>query len=123
MNSPRTPLYLRWWVLAWFLMATGVAVASPIVQPQSMEVVCSSSGIARILVQTDEGPVELGTQGIDCPLCLLAGPVPASDPLLVHTTVTWLRLVVRPVPAPDLASMAVPPPARGPPLSLPLSYS
>ena len=122
MNAPRALLSLRWWVLAWFVLAIGVSVASPLVQPRAMEIVCSGAGMARILLHTDQGQVELGAQGLDCPLCLLAGAAPASDAPLWHAPVTWLRLAVRPVPAPALTSMAVPPPARGPPLSLPLSY-
>ena len=122
MNAPRALLYLRW-VLAWFLLALGVAVASPIVQPQAMEVVCSSAGAARILVQTEEGPVELGTQGFDCPLCLLAGPAPAAISPGIHAPARWRSLVMRPAAAPVLTAMAVSPPARGPPFFFSLSYS
>ena len=123
MHIPRTLSSLRWWVLAWFVLAMGVAVASPIVQPRAMEVVCSGAGTTSILVHTDQGLVELGAQGLDCPLCLMAGAAPTTAVFSPPVTVSWLRLVVRPVPAPDLAAMAVPPPARGPPVFLPLSYS
>lgn len=115
MHIPRTLYSLRWWVLAWFVLAMGVAVASPIVQPKAMEIVCSGAGTARMLVQTDQVWVELGAQALDCPLCLLAGagPTAAASSLSIH--VSWLPLVVQPVPAPVLTALAVPPPARGPP--------
>lgn len=123
MNAPKTLLSLRWWVLAWFVLALGVAVASPLVQPRALEIVCSGAGTARILVHADQGWVELGAPGLDCPLCLLAGAAPAAAAGCLPVTVSWLRLVVRPVLAPELAALTVPPPARGPPLSLPLSHS
>lgn len=123
MHPPRTLLSLRWWVWVWFVLALGVAVASPLVQPRAMEVVCSGAGAARILIHADQGLVELGTPGLDCPLCLLAGPAPADASSLLSAPVTWLRLAVPPVPALHLVAQATPPPARGPPFSFPPSYS
>ena len=123
MNVRRTLLSLRWWVLASFVLAMGVSVASPIVQPRPMEMVCSGAGVALVLLHAEPGSVDPGPQGQHCPLCLLVGAAPSSGASFFHAPVTWLRLVVPPVHAPDLASTAVPPPARGPPLSLPLSYS
>lgn len=123
MNAPRALLSLRRWVLACFVLALGAAVASPLIQPQAMEIVCSGAGTARILVHTDQGSVELGAQGLDCPLCLLDGAAPAATSPRMYESATWLRPVARPVPAPVLTAVAVSPPARGPPFSFPLSYS
>ena len=42
MNWPRLSLTLRTWVLGWFMASLGVAVASPLVHPQSLQLVCSA---------------------------------------------------------------------------------
>lgn len=124
MNALRALSSLRWWVLAWFVLALGAAVASPIVQPQTMELVCSGAGTAHVVVHTDQGTVKLDAPGLDCSLCLLAGAAPATIYSLAHGPATWRCLVaVPPASAPVLATTAVPPPARGPPFSFPLSYS
>lgn len=123
MNPQKTLLSLRWWVLAWFVMALGVAVASPIVQPQAMEFVCSGAGAGRILVHADEGPVGLGAQGLDCPLCMLTGAAPAAFFPLIHAPAPRHSFALRPAAPFQLPAMAVSPPARGPPFSFPLSYS
>ena len=34
-------------VLIWFVLSLGVAVASPVVHPQAMELVCSAAGASR----------------------------------------------------------------------------
>ena len=84
MTATRALSALRLWVLAWFMASLGVAVASPLIHPQSFEVICSGSGAIKLLVQTDEGPVEMGAMGMDCPLCAhhsAPPPVPAATVL------------------------------------------
>ena len=47
MRVMQTIRSLRWLarlVLAWFVLSIGVAVASPLVNPQGMELICSGSG-------------------------------------------------------------------------------
>lgn len=74
---PRTTFSaLRLWVLAWFVASMGVAIASPLVHPQSIEVICSGAGTIKLLVQTDDGTVEMGAMGMDCPLCSTASAPP-----------------------------------------------
>ena len=76
---PRTTFAaLRLWVLAWFVASMGVAIASPLVNPQSFEVICSGTGAIKLLVQTDDGTVEMGAMGMDCPLCATPSAPPAS---------------------------------------------
>ena len=66
-------------VLAWFALSLGVAVASPLVHPQAMELVCSGSGAITLIVKTDDGAQELGSHTLDCPLCVhLGAPPPAT---------------------------------------------
>jgi hypothetical protein len=102
-------------VLLWFALSLGVAVASPLVNPQDMELVCSSAGAIKAVVQTEDGAQELGATHMDCPLCLLNGaPPPALVAALPHPLP--LAHAVQPIPAARIAAAtAAPLPARGPP--------
>jgi len=105
-------------VMWWFLFSLGAAVASPIVHPQSVEMVCTSAGAVKVIVHTDEGVQEVGMGTMDCPLCVLSGPPPAA-PMMVLPVLQPLSLAVQPIPAARLAAAtAAPPPARGPPTLL-----
>nr|HRL98790.1 DUF2946 domain-containing protein [Acidovorax sp.] len=77
---------LRWLarlVLAWFVLSIGVAVASPMVAPQAMELICAGSGAIKLLVQTDDGAKELPSHAPDCPLCVqVAAPPPPPQAAL-----------------------------------------
>lgn len=115
MTARRTLSALRLWVLAWFMASVGVAIASPLIHPQSIQVICSGVGAIKLLVQTDDGQVELGTMGMDCPLCATVGappPTPALPSLPPHP----LAHALQPVEAARMAAItAAPLPARGPP--------
>ena len=117
----RTLLSLRMWVLAWFVLALGVAVASPVVQPHSLEIVCSGTGATKILLHTSSATLELGVHGSECPLCLVPGAPPAPPSLVppVLTPLAHARALF--FSSPVVAATAAPPPARGPPF--PLSHS
>ncbi|CAN7708277.1 DUF2946 family protein [Acidovorax sp. Root217] len=118
MNALRTLAALRLLVLAWFVASMGVAMASPLVNPQAIEVICSGAGTIKLLVQTDDGAVEMGSMGMDCPLCSIAGAPPATPPALVPLPQP-LAHAVQPVEAARIAAItAAPLPARGPPTSL-----
>lgn len=102
-------------VLLWFALSLGAAIASPIVHPQAMELVCSSVGTIKVMVQGEEGAQDLGATHLDCPLCLLTGaPPPARLTALPHPLP--LAHAVQPIPAARIAAAtAAPLPARGPP--------
>lgn len=103
------------WVLLWFALSLGVAIASPVVHPQAMELVCSASGSVKAIVHTDDGAQELGAGHLDCPLCMLAGAPPAT-PTLELPVLMPLAHAVRPIAAAHIAAAtAAPMPARGPP--------
>lgn len=105
MTALRTFSALRLWVLAWFVASMGVAIASPLVHPQAFEVICSGAGTIKLLVQTDDGTVEMGAMGMDCPLCFTpSAPPPHRSPPCC-----------RPTPWPMRCS-----PSRRPALRLPL---
>jgi hypothetical protein len=102
-------------VLVWFVLSLGVAVASPIVHPQAMELICSGSGAIKLLVKTDDGVKEAAGHTLDCPLCAVSGtPPPIAHSLALP--VPPLSHVLRPIPAAHIAWLtAAPLPARGPP--------
>ena len=116
--SLQTLRSLRWLarlVLAWFVVSMGVAVASPLVNPQAMELICSGSGAIKLLVKTDDGLQEMSGHTLDCPLCAtVSAPPPGvrADPLRLHP----LAHALRPIPAAHIAARtAAPLPPRGPP--------
>jgi hypothetical protein len=115
MQTLRSLRWLARCVLAWFVLSIGVAVASPLVNPQSMELICSGSGAIKLLVKTDDGVQEMQSHTLDCPLCAHVGaPPPASQAVLpvVHP----LAHALRPIPAAHIAARtAAPLPPRGPP--------
>ena len=104
-------------VLAWFVLSLGVAVASPIVKPQDILLVCTGSGAMKVLVQSDDGSAtELASSSMDCPLCALVAP----PPVLVQAQVppvSPLAYALQAVPSAHIAARtAAPLPARGPPI-------
>lgn len=105
-------------VLLWFVASLGVAMASPVVHPRAMELVCSAAGAVKVIVHTDEGTQDMGMGHMDCPLCMLAG-APPPTPVLPMPSILPLALAVQPIPAARIAAAtAAPLPARGPPVLL-----
>ena len=117
MFHPRRFAFLHRWVLAWFMLSLGVAVAAPLVHPQSLEVVCSSAGMTKVVVHTDEGTQELGQMTLECALCAPSGAPPSK--ITVHLAEPLpLAHAARSIPAARLAAVTrAPLPARGPPRS------
>lgn len=104
------------WVLLWFVLSLGAAVASPIAHPQAMELVCSSVGSVKVVLHTEDGAQEMGASHMDCPLCVLTGAPPPALAVASFDLPLPLGRVVQPIPAARLAAAtAAPLPARGPP--------
>ena len=104
------------WMLACFVLAMGVAVAAPVVNPQALSLVCSAGGNVKLVVQDDAGdslPMALA-HTLDCVMCLPAGAPPASTAaaLPLQTLGEVLRAL-----APQAVTWrtAAPASARGPP--------
>lgn len=115
MSAFRPTRNLARMVLAWFMLALGVAVASPLVKPQSWQVVCSAAGTVKLLNISDDGVVHTAGHQLECPLCWLT----VAPPPDMH-----IALLPQPVASParpsvlrsPLAARTAPPlPARGPP--------
>lgn len=118
MHTLRRSITFARLILAWFVLTLGVAVASPMVSPKALQLVCANGGVQAVLVDGSGDATTLGHHTLDCPMCLSA-VVPAVPPVprvvqpqpLVHAAV--------PLPVARIAAMVgAPLPPRGPPASL-----
>ncbi|MBC7918624.1 MAG: hypothetical protein H7Y28_12525 [Rhodoferax sp.] len=116
MQTLRRFTVLTRFLLVWFVLSLGAAVASPIVKPQDILLVCSASGAMKVLVQADDGSTsELGATAMDCSLCLTTG----APPPVAHShaeSVQPLAYALQSIPSAHIAAAtSAPLPARGPP--------
>ena len=116
MQRLRHASFLARLVLAWFALALGVAVASPLVKPQAAQLVCSGAGAMQLVVPSGDDGQPPSTHTFDCPLCAAVAPPPPVVEAAVF--LQPLGHVLRPIPAARLAARtAAALPARGPPLA------
>ena len=117
MQALRHLTFISRLVLAWFVLSLGVAVASPIVKPQDILLVCTGSGAMKVLVQSDDGgTTELASSSMDCPLCAPMGAPPTVARAVVEPAQP-LAYALQCIPSAHIAARtAAPLPARGPPL-------
>ncbi|MBP7566304.1 MAG: DUF2946 domain-containing protein [Burkholderiaceae bacterium] len=105
-------------VLAWFVLSIGVAVASPLVHPLALELVCTGGGAIKLVATGEGGAAPTAIGHADCPLCNTHGAPPPA-----------LRMDLRLQPPAAGASIAasfghgasldaLPPPARAPPVAI-----
>ena len=114
MQRLRHAIQLTRLVLVWFALSVGVAIASPIVNPQGMDLVCTSTGSMKLVVQGDD-EAAASSHTLDCPLCAsIHAPPPALNTAL--TQPSPLAHVMQPLAAAHIAALTAPPlPSRGPP--------
>ena len=119
MPSSRTARTVVRFMLAWFALYLGAAVASPLLTSGGYAVICSADGIARLVQTDDAGEPGEARASLHCPLCVPAG---APPPPAVGLAATPLQPLAYALPSgagragrPRLT--AAPPPARGPPAS------
>lgn len=116
MHSLRSAKNLARLVLLWFVLSLGAAVASPLIKPQAMELVCSGSGATKLLVKTDDGSKDTSSFTLDCPLCVTSSAPPPTDAQQSAAPMQALAHVLQGIAAAHIASLtAAPLPARGPP--------
>lgn len=61
---------LRWIVALWFSLFTALAIASPLLNPTSLDSVCSPEHGTRLIVVNDQGDdTKANLPSSDCPLC------------------------------------------------------
>ena len=116
-SIPGTAKRLARLVLVWYVLFVGVSVLASTLSPRTLEVVCSSMGVMKVVVGGDEGSPELRTS-MDCPLCAQASPAlpPPSLATLAHMPDACGHNVQRLPAAVLLARTAPPMPSRGPPV-------
>ncbi|EGI75880.1 DUF2946 family protein [Hylemonella gracilis] len=116
MQTLRRARYLARLVLAGFALALGVAIASPIVQPKTMELVCAADGVMKWVAQDgEEGAAASHAHALDCPLCVQV-LTPPSVPVSVLQHDAPLARALLPLVAAHIAGRTASPlPPRGPP--------
>ncbi len=102
-------------VLVWFALFVGVAVASPLVNPEGVQLVCTTAGSVKLIqLDADGEEAQSSHHGLYCPLCLpVAAPPVVSVSAPVHV---GLSHALRPLEQARLASLiGLPWQARAPP--------
>ena len=121
LQSLRNAHRLTRFVLVWFALFVGAAVASPLVKPEAVQLVCSAIGGVK-LVQADAAGADVdgvvSHTALDCPACLPLIAPPVVD-LLAPLPTGILSHVLQPLPAARQVSLLGQPwQARAPPIFL-----
>jgi hypothetical protein len=104
-------------VLVWFALYIGVAIASPMVNPKGLQLVCSGSGGSKIASTGDDDSAPSGHHTLDCPLCAGVGAPPPVE-IASFKSVQPVAFALQRIASAHIASAsAAPMPARGPPVS------
>lgn len=118
LQTLRNAQRLTRFVLVWFALFVAAAVASPLVKPEAVHLVCSAMGGVK-LVQVDAAGADVdgvvSHTALDCPACLPLIAPPVAD-MLAPLPTGNLSHVLQPLPAARLASLLGQPwQARAPP--------
>jgi hypothetical protein len=115
MENLRNAHHLARLVLVWFALFLGVAIASPIVNPQSSQLVCSASGMVKLTPTNGDANAAVVGHAMDCPLCAgIGAPPPIS--LVIFDHVQPLAYAMQSIASARIATAtSAPLPARGPP--------
>ena len=101
--------------LLWFVLTLGVAVASPMVEPQHDWMVCSAAGMLKVTLNADGSLSSTTAADADCPLCVVGGAPPVFHALALDFAQP-LGHALQAVAAAHIAvRTAAPPPSRAPP--------
>lgn len=118
MQHLRNANLLARFVLVWFVLSMGVAVASPLVKPQSVQLVCSASGAVKVIADGGDNDTSALRNTLDCPLCAaVSAPPPQASVLVLPPMGLGYTLHARSdVSQPRRSSAPFPP--RGPPATV-----
>jgi len=106
-------------VLVWFALSMGVAIASPLVQPKGMQLVCSTAGTITVqFEQGDGGGFGPLKSTLDCPICAMAGAPPRQVSLRVLAPMGLGYAIQIPESQLIASRSAAAFPPRGPPASV-----
>ena len=102
-------------VLVWFALSLGVAMASPLVAPKAMELVCTTGGTMKLVSAGDADKTKSTAHTMDCALCMALGIPPTSISSQFFKP-SSLSHALHPIAAAHIAAATAPPlPSRGPP--------
>ena len=117
MNALRHAPWTCRLLLAAFIVAVFNMALMPLLHPQSMNLVCSASGVVKLVLadgQDDASPAQ--GHGTECPLCTLGSAPPPAVVVPQVLPLSPLAYVMQAIPAARLAAAtAAPLPPRGPP--------
>ena len=115
MDDIRHAKYLASFVLVWFVLSVGVAMASPLVSPKSMDLVCTTGGAMKLVSSDDADNADSTVHTMDCALCMSLG-IPPVNVQAVLVKPSPLAHALHPIAAAHIAAATAPPlPSRGPP--------
>lgn len=115
MQTLRHATHIARFVLVWFALSIGVAIASPMVMPQGMQLVCSGAGAVKVVVAGEAGKAPVASHSLDCPLCANFGAPPPLEIVAFSASAPRVPAPVAVGRVAVLWTLAAPPPARGPP--------
>jgi hypothetical protein len=118
MQALRNVKTIARFVLVWFALALGAAIASPLVKPQPIELICTGSGVMKIVPADDDddgGASTVVASTLDCPMCASLGVPPVSARQVAQPLDTQSYAPQGVAAAHVAARAASPLPARGPP--------
>jgi len=119
MQKLRNSTHIARLVLVWFALFIGVAIASPLVHPQTVDLVCTSAGGMKLVSPGDAdsaGAGAVGHHSLNCPLCAHLA-LPLADFQTLLTQPSPLARALQPIVAAHIAALTTPPlPSRGPPV-------
>ncbi|MEZ5605851.1 MAG: hypothetical protein R3E52_01655 [Burkholderiaceae bacterium] len=103
-------------LLLWLALTLGAATAAPLVNPPTLELVCTSAGALTLVAHDGDGAPGMGAAHLNCPMCLPAGAPPPVAPAVLPALPQPPRHTRATAPATRRAAASAPPlPARGPP--------
>ena len=115
MQTLRSSKTIACLVLAWFALFLGAAIASPSIQPVSVQMICAAGGGMKMVDTSAEGGVTKPGANMDCPLCASASAPPSTSSAHFDPR-SPLAYALQPLRAAHIASTTAPPlPSRGPP--------
>jgi hypothetical protein len=115
MQTLRNAKLIARFMLVWFALSIGVAIASPMVKPQGMQLVCSGNGSMKVVVTDDNGKAPTSSHSLDCPLCAsISAPPPLEMVAFGSAAPVAFAAPLYGASAIPL-TLTAPPPARGPP--------
>jgi hypothetical protein len=116
MQTLRNAHLIARFVLVWFALSLGVAIATPMVNPQGLQLVCSGSGTMKVISSDANGKTTpVSSHTLECPLCASISAPPPLEIIGFSAAAPLAYALVAPDTGGFTPVMATPPPARGPP--------